>query len=194
MESDSAGRRHHLAGFKIQLEQWAELIEELMDKVDSKDGQIKKLQLDNENEGNARRGLQLEVERMQREVERQKCPFAMLLIDADGYLFRTELLNKATGGEDAADALNDAMQQWMEQLGLGNDVVVHVKAFANVGGLGTALKARGMVNDLNQLRHFAARFSSRKALFDFVDVGNGKEKADHKLRGKLPASASCVPL
>lgn len=59
-----------------------------------------------------------------------------------------------------------------------------VKAFANLGGLGVALQRSRRLSDKDQLKAFAAGFSSRQAFFDFVDVGPGKERADLKVRGK----------
>ena len=59
-----------------------------------------------------------------------------------------------------------------------------VKAFANLEGLAIALVRDGRLKDVSQLRAFVTGFSSRRAFFDFVDVGAGKERADHKIRGK----------
>ena len=59
-----------------------------------------------------------------------------------------------------------------------------VKAFANLEGLAIALVRDGRLKDVGQLRAFVTGFSSRLAFFDFVDVGVGKERADHKIRGK----------
>jgi hypothetical protein len=43
---------------------------------------------------------------------------------------------------------------------------------------------------------FARAFSLNKSLFSFIDVGSGKERADHKVRGEptidsLSINASC---
>lgn len=59
-----------------------------------------------------------------------------------------------------------------------------VKAFANLEGLAIALVRDGRLKDVSQLRAFATGFSSRRAFFDFVDVGAGKERADNKIRGR----------
>lgn len=63
-----------------------------------------------------------------------------------------------------------------------------MKAFANIGGLSGALERSGKLRDKNLLRAFAAGFSGRQALFDFVDIGAGKERADHKVRGRILTS------
>jgi hypothetical protein len=59
-----------------------------------------------------------------------------------------------------------------------------VKAYANFNGLGSSLQREKRLKDKDQLRTFAAGFSSRQAFFDFVDVGSGKERADLKVQGK----------
>lgn len=63
------------------------------------------------------------------------------------------------------------------------DVDIVLRAFANVDGLGAALARGGKVRDVGQFRDFVAGFNNRQPLFDIVDVGAGKERADHKLRG-----------
>jgi hypothetical protein len=72
-----------------------------------------------------------------------------------------------------------------------------VKAFANLEGLAIALVRDGRLKDVSQLRAFATGFSSRRAFFDFVDVGAGKERADHKIRGRDACAertfVSCLP-
>jgi hypothetical protein len=72
-----------------------------------------------------------------------------------------------------------------------------VKAFANLEGLAIALVRDGRLKDVSQLRAFVTGFSSRRAFFDFVDVGAGKERADHKIRGRDACAertfVSCLP-
>jgi hypothetical protein len=72
-----------------------------------------------------------------------------------------------------------------------------VRAFANLEGLAIALVRDDRLKDVSQLRAFATGFSSRRAFFDFIDVGVGKERADHKIRGrdpvlKEPSSRVCL--
>jgi hypothetical protein len=61
-----------------------------------------------------------------------------------------------------------------------------VRAFANLNGLGTALRRDKRLRDKDELRSFATGFSSRQAFFEFVDIGLGKERADLKVRGNIP--------
>jgi hypothetical protein len=90
------------------------------------------------------------------------------------------------GGEDAADALLVAMQQYIR--GVANEptngMEILVRVFANLSGLGGMLQRDGRLTETSQLREFASGFSGRQAFFDFVDVGAGKERADLKVRGK----------
>jgi hypothetical protein len=92
---------------------------------------------------------------------------------------------KATkGGEHAADELSARVREYLR--GIIPDLEkldIVVKAFANLEGLGTVLVRTGRLKEMNSLRAFVTGFSSRLAFFDFVDVGAGKERADHKIRG-----------
>lgn len=95
------------------------------------------------------------------------------------------------GGEDAADALLVELQQFIQSLrGESYGVDVLVRAFASLGGLGAALQRDGRLRNTDELRSFASGFSNRKVFFDFVDVGLGKERADLKVRGKVPFNFS----
>lgn len=78
-----------------------------------------------------------------------------------------------------------ALEQFASGMGLSCGIAIHAKIFGNVGGIGAALKDRGVPADADNLRSFFAGFSSQKGLFDFIDVGSGKEGAASKLQGTL---------
>jgi hypothetical protein len=59
-----------------------------------------------------------------------------------------------------------------------------VKAYANVEGLAQALVSDGKLGDKGQMRAFVAEFTNRLPICEFVDVGHGKERADHKVKGE----------
>lgn len=89
------------------------------------------------------------------------------------------------GGANAAHDLKCAIQEyfvkdWPHLVKLP----LMVKAYANIDGLSTALRRAGMLEAADRLPLFALGFSQADSLFDFVAVGNGKERADHKIRGK----------
>lgn len=46
------------------------------------------------------------------------------------------------------------------------------------------MRRDGSIDNENDLRDFALGFTQGKAMFDFVDVGHGKERADNKIKGK----------
>ncbi len=101
----------------------------------------------------------------------------------------------AKGGEEAADALLAALQQYVRGLvGEPTGMDILVRAFANVSGLGAVLERTGKLNEASQLRAFATGFSSRQAFFEFVDIGSGKERADFKVRGESPPVVALFPL
>jgi hypothetical protein len=51
-------------------------------------------------------------------------------------------------------------------------------------GLSHKLRSLGILKTPNEMAPFARAFSLNKSLFSLLDVGSGKERADHKVRGK----------
>ncbi|KAL8927602.1 MAG: hypothetical protein Q9172_001312 [Xanthocarpia lactea] len=98
--------------------------------------------------------------------------------------FRDSFLNKdEAGGKLAADELLARVKEYLKDLNLeveNTDVVV--RAYANVRGLGKACVKNDLMKPTADLGLFANGFTGRHPLFDFVDVGVGKERADHKIR------------
>jgi hypothetical protein len=68
-------------------------------------------------------------------------------------------------------------------------VTVMVKAFANLTGLAQACVKNGKLKAGVSLNPFVVGFNRRYPLFDFVDVGAGKEEADNKIRGMVSSSS-----
>ena len=63
-------------------------------------------------------------------------------------------------------------------------VPVMVKAYANLSGLAQAcVRDKELASVVDMVQSWIG-FSRRYPLFDFVDVGFGKEEADNKLCGK----------
>lgn len=78
------------------------------------------------------------------------------------------------------------MQQHVKRLGLdAQEVDIVVRAFANLKDLRLACLKNGKMQPEASTVRVAQGVNQRKGLFDFIDVGEGKEKADHKIRGKL---------
>ena len=57
-----------------------------------------------------------------------------------------------------------------------------VRVYMNVKGLTKKLLDIGFLPNEDSLRQFATGFTQNQALFDIVDAGRGKERADHKIR------------
>jgi len=58
-----------------------------------------------------------------------------------------------------------------------------VRIYVNLEGLKQTYISRGLYAEEVTLREFATGFTQNQPLFDFVDVGYGKERADHKIKG-----------
>lgn len=50
-------------------------------------------------------------------------------------------------------------------------------------GLSHKLRALGVLKNPNEMAPFARAFGLNQPLFNFIDVGSGKERADYKVRG-----------
>jgi hypothetical protein len=60
-----------------------------------------------------------------------------------------------------------------------------VQVVLNLNGLAAKLQSCGIIMNPNELLAFGRSFGLAQPLFSFVDVGGGKERADHKLREHL---------
>ncbi|KAL8649552.1 MAG: hypothetical protein Q9226_005528 [Calogaya cf. arnoldii] len=136
-------------------------------------------------EKDARRHLQTRI-KDELEPLTNRRGFVLVLIDADGdgYIFHDNFLNKnEEGGRLAADELSAQVKQHINSLNLdAENTDVIVRAYANVRGLGKACVKNNLMKSTADLGLFANGFTGRHPLFDFVDVGLGKERADHKIR------------
>jgi hypothetical protein len=90
------------------------------------------------------------------------------------------------GGEQAADELMAKVRECLSSFIAGaQSIPVMVKCYAYLIGLTKAYVKRGIGMTSMELNQFMVGFTRRYALFDFVDVGAGKEEADSKIRGKF---------
>lgn len=116
--------------------------------------------------------------------QQERDQFALALIDGDGLIFQQALLsNGADGGSEAAHLLLQAIRDHLHTRydnGASYSIMVHI--VANFEGLSRKLASVGILRSPAELNHFARAFSINQPLFSFVDVGPGKERADHKIR------------
>jgi hypothetical protein len=60
-------------------------------------------------------------------------------------------------------------------------IIVHV--YVSMDKLGQKLASVGLLDRPDKLRGFAQSFSVNQPLFSIIDVGQGKERADHRIKG-----------
>lgn len=101
-------------------------------------------------------------------------------------VFGDQMIQKGElGGKEAANklwnAIRDNVHQTMPSLTPEYKIVTRI--YANLKGLATTLYYAGIVEKPTVVEEFARGFTGSKQLFDFVDVGSGKDRADDKIIG-----------
>lgn len=114
-------------------------------------------------------------------------PLVFVIIDGDGAIFRDDLLSRgAEGGTDAAFELLTQIRKHIKTIypeAKVEDWTIMVQIVISLEGQARTLHAAGIVQDgYRDLTAFAHAFGQAQSLFSFVDVGIGKERADHKIR------------
>ena len=114
-------------------------------------------------------------------------PYLLVLIDGDGMIFNN-IKDGEAGGKLAAVTLHNAILDWATTddnvLECPPDVKVVVRVYLNLQGLGEACTKAGLISSPAVLEDFARGFTRSKTMFDVVDVGYGKDRADVKVAGK----------
>jgi len=108
------------------------------------------------------------------------------------YQFSDDFLREGEqGGRRAAVKLFADIHEYIENecqdIPFGYRIVCRI--YANVRGLGDVLVRRGIYEDIIEFEDFARGFTRGKTLFDFIDVGAGKDRADEKIIGEC----YCIP-
>ncbi|OWY52724.1 metal ion binding protein [Alternaria alternata] len=111
-------------------------------------------------------------------------PFVTVLIDGDGMIFCDKYLGDGEqGGRRAALDLSAAVQEYVDNdcndIPYGARIVCRI--YANVRGLGDVLVRKGVYQYPSEFEKFVRGFTRGKTLFDFIDVGAGKDRADEKI-------------
>ena len=103
-------------------------------------------------------------------------------------IFNNTFLNQGeAGGRNAAAKLYNAVME----CALSNveecpaDIKVVARVYANVKGLGEVCARAGIVDHPIRVEDFVRGFTCGRTLFDFTDVGTGKDRADSKIEGEL---------
>ena len=92
-----------------------------------------------------------------------------------------------SGGKEAAAVLYESVREYVHKnLGdLSSDYKIVTKIYANLRGLGETAYKAGIVNRPAGVEEFARGFTGSKQLFDFINVGSGKDRADDKITGNV---------
>ncbi|PGH01793.1 hypothetical protein AJ80_08959 [Polytolypa hystricis UAMH7299] len=165
-----------------------ELIEDLLQRVNELETAYQQMRLDHERETRFNREVQMHEMELMEQLSRIKTlmdqePYLLVLIDGDGMIFQESFLRQGEqGGRDAANLLWNAIRDYAAR-NLPNlpSPKIITRVYANLRGLAEASCKAGIIERPKQLDDFARGFNGSRRLFDFVDVGAGKDMADDKL-------------
>ncbi|MCJ1310117.1 hypothetical protein MMC25_003778 [Agyrium rufum] len=170
------------------------LIENLLERVDAITIQYEQIRLDKERETDYNRSVQRQQAELYKEIAQLKASmerdaFLLVLLDGDGMLFDDELVNQGeAGGREAAARLTTFIREHVQQTTISktmpnipSDYKIVVKIYANLRGLADAYFRSGVCAKPHVVEDFARGFTGAKQLFDFIDVGSGKDRADDKI-------------
>ncbi len=102
-------------------------------------------------------------------------------------IFNDTLLSKGeAGGKEAARLLWNSVAEYVNQNldSIPSNYKIVTRIYANLKGLGDVCQKSGLIEKSEAIEDFARGFTGSKQLFDFVDVGMGKDRADDKISGK----------
>ncbi|KAF2793606.1 hypothetical protein K505DRAFT_244028 [Melanomma pulvis-pyrius CBS 109.77] len=150
------------------------------------------LKHDFESEKEVRRKYQSEKMQIQRQLndtqrELDGNSFVLALIDGDGVIFDDMFLQiAANGGSEAASKLQYAIREHIASIynNSGNWSIM-VQIYVSLDKLAVKLFQVGLLRNQFELRTFAQNFSVNQPLFSIIDVGQGKERADYKIKEML---------
>ncbi|EER42013.1 C-x8-C-x5-C-x3-H type zinc finger protein [Histoplasma capsulatum H143] len=165
-----------------------ELIEDLLRRVAELENAYQQTRLDHERESRFNREVQMhEIELMNQitamESVMEQEPFLLVLLDGDGMVFQDSFLQQGEqGGKDGANQLWAAIRDYASR-NLPNipSPKIIARVYANVKGLADACYKAGLIERPGLIEEFARGFNGSRLLFDFVDVGVGKDRADDKI-------------
>jgi hypothetical protein len=199
---DIANYMNQIQSFKEADHARENLVNELIGKYSALLEEHAHLQSDYQSERDIRRNYQKSVDEKHRAVEEynrqlEANSFVLALIDGDGVIFQDALLQAAggNGGSEAASHLHHAIQNHVASLysnSAGWPIMVQI--YLSLDKLALKLQQVGLLRHSQDLRSFAQCFSVNQPLFSIIDVGQGKERADHKIKGAFHQSSSHLSL
>ncbi|KAF2016462.1 hypothetical protein BU24DRAFT_450977 [Aaosphaeria arxii CBS 175.79] len=133
-----------------------------------------------------KKALELETTQLRNSLESSN--FVLALIDGDGFIFQDLLLKAgADGGSEAASKLQASIQQHVESLygGISRKWPIMVHVYVSLDKLAQKLASVLLLRHPTELRAFAQSFGVNQPLFSIIDVGQGKERADYRIKEML---------
>ncbi|MCJ1275147.1 hypothetical protein MMC21_002947 [Puttea exsequens] len=130
------------------------------------------------------REIQLQNQLQQYRSLMDRDAFILVLIDGDGMIFEDDLISKGeAGGKEAAARLWNSVTEYVRRnmSCIPSDYKIVTRVYANLKGLGEVCRKAGIIDISDVIEEFARGFTGSKQLFDFVDVGVGKDRADDKI-------------
>ncbi|KAF2810481.1 uncharacterized protein BDZ99DRAFT_313074 [Mytilinidion resinicola] len=127
---------------------------------------------------------QHQFEELQQSVHDGSFVLVLIDADADAYIFKDSYYQSPDGGRKAAVDLQTRVQEYLRKAKPAlAGLPIMIKAFANSDGLSKLLVNVNIIQSSGFLWDFAKSFSQAHAMSDFVLVGNGKDRADEKVKG-----------
>ncbi|KAK4632234.1 hypothetical protein CLAFUW4_03515 [Fulvia fulva] len=114
--------------------------------------------------------------------------FMLILIDGDGMVFNNVLLRLGEkGGQEAAKQLRNTVHEWAKTTlkDCPSDFKVVARIYANVNGLAETCRRAGLVSSPEIITDFVRGFTNSGDLFNFIDVGPSKDRADFKMNAEF---------
>jgi hypothetical protein len=166
-------------------------LQTIWERVQELERDLKGANQDLDAEKSSRRHWQAQCEDKQQEITTLRnsiannC-FVQVLIDGDGAYFHDMFVEDGpSGGAKAASLLHIEIKKHIESLYPGSDLPIMVNMYASLGGIAGKLTETGVINRPSDIHDFVRGFNTSQDLFNIIDVGAGKEKADHKVRGSF---------
>ncbi|MCJ1388175.1 hypothetical protein MMC18_001020 [Xylographa bjoerkii] len=165
------------------------LVDELLKRLRILSQDLEQEKLDHDRESHFNREVQLRVKELKDELRLVKArterdAFILVLIDGDGMIFEDPLIQRGEiGGREAAGILWVAVRDYVQQImpDLTSDYKIVTRVYANLKGLGDVCTRAGILDSPTIMEDFTRGFTGSKQLFDFTDVGSGKDRADDKV-------------
>ncbi|KAL8731381.1 MAG: hypothetical protein Q9166_003473 [cf. Caloplaca sp. 2 TL-2023] len=166
-----------------------DLILELLSRVDKLEEAYQQMALDHQRETQFNREGQLRERKLQDELRKMKSfmnrdPFVLVLIDGDGMIFDDKFIRKGEiGGKEAAAELWNGIKDHIHDRlpDIPSDCRIVTRIYANLKGLSDICWKAGLLEKPSLVEEFYRGFTGSKILFDFIDVGPGKDRADEKI-------------